>query len=211
MGMDLELTEEQRILKETVRNFAERELAPIADEIDREERFPRESFHKMAEMGLLGMLIPQAYGGRGASKDHILHLGKECRGTFYRREPKKTWDERFSYRRIDKFGRPISNFQLIKELLAEMAMEIEAARILTMKAAFLLQQGKKATKECSFAKLFGSRISVKTALNAVQILGGYGYTKEFPAERYLRDAKLLEIGGGTSEIQKLIIASEILK
>lgn len=379
--MDLELTEDQKILKETIRNFVEKELAPTADEIDRQESFPWESFHKMAKLGLLGMPIPQAYGGsevdmlssvivieevgrvcastalsylahtflcanniyhqanetqrrkylpplcsgekigamaitepwagsdalsirtkaKKVSNGYVLNgrkmfitngpvadvfliyarmegeeerrnitsfvLERDLEGFFIGKKLEKlgmrgsptgelimedcqvpkenllgkegdalkgmkgvldmermllgslstgiaqgAYEISLQYaKQREQFGKPISSFQLMKEMLAEMAMEIESARLLTMKAAFLLEQGKKATKECSFAKLFGSRTAVKTALNAVQILGGYGYTREFPVERYLRDAKSLEIGGGTSEIQKLIIASEILK
>jgi alkylation response protein AidB-like acyl-CoA dehydrogenase len=111
----------------------------------------------------------------------------------------------------EQFGQPIGNFQAIGFKLADMATEIEAAELLTMQAADLKNRGQKVTRQSAFAKYFASEVAVKASTEAVQIFGGYGYTKDFPVEKYYRDSKLCTIGEGTSEIQKLVIAREILK
>ncbi|MFM7217647.1 MAG: acyl-CoA dehydrogenase family protein [Bacteroidota bacterium] len=110
-----------------------------------------------------------------------------------------------------QFGKPIAEFQAIGFKLADMATKIEAAELLTLQAAFLKNSGKKCTKESAIAKYYASEISVQVATDAVQIFGGYGYTKDFPVEKFYRDSKLCTIGEGTSEIQKLVISRELLK
>lgn len=110
-----------------------------------------------------------------------------------------------------QFGQPIANFQAIGFKLADMATEIEAAELLIMQAADLKNRGESVTKQSAMAKYYASEIAVKAATEAVQIFGGYGYTKDFPVEKFYRDAKLCTIGEGTSEIQKLVISREILK
>lgn len=110
-----------------------------------------------------------------------------------------------------QFNQPISNFQGIAFKLADMATEIEAAELLTLQAADMKNRGMKVTRESAYAKYYASEVSVRVATEGVQIFGGYGYTKDFPAEKYYRDSKLCTIGEGTSEIQKLVIAREILK
>jgi alkylation response protein AidB-like acyl-CoA dehydrogenase len=110
-----------------------------------------------------------------------------------------------------QFGKPISEFQAIQFKLADMATQIDAARLLMYRAAWLKDSGKKTTKESSMAKLYASEVSVRVCEEAVQIHGGYGYTKDYPAEKYWRDSKLCTIGEGTSEIQRIIIAREILR
>ena len=110
-----------------------------------------------------------------------------------------------------QFGKPIGHFQAIAFKLADMAAKIEAAELLIYQAADLKNRGEKMTKESAFAKYYASEISVQVSTDAVQIFGGYGYTKDFPVEKYYRDAKLCTIGEGTSEIQKMVIAREILK
>lgn len=111
----------------------------------------------------------------------------------------------------EQFGQPIGKFQAIGFKLADMATEVEAAELLTFQAAYRKNNKLPMTREGAFAKLFASEVAVKCGNEAVQIMGGYGYTKEYPAEKYLRDAKLMTIGEGTSEIQKLVISREILK
>jgi alkylation response protein AidB-like acyl-CoA dehydrogenase len=111
----------------------------------------------------------------------------------------------------EQFGKPISQFQAISFKLADMATEIEAAELLTFMAADRKNKGLKMTKEGAFAKYYASEVSVRVSTEAVQIFGGYGYTKDFPAEKYYRDSKLCTIGEGTSEIQKMVIAREIMK
>lgn len=110
-----------------------------------------------------------------------------------------------------QFGQPIAGFQGVSFKLAEMATEIEAAKLLTFRAADLKNRHLSVTKESSMAKYYASEIAVKAANEAVQIFGGYGYTKDFPVEKYYRDAKLCTIGEGTTEIQKIIIGKSLLK
>jgi alkylation response protein AidB-like acyl-CoA dehydrogenase len=110
-----------------------------------------------------------------------------------------------------QFGRAISEFEGIQWKLADMATEIEVARLLTMQAASRVDQGLPVTRQSSMAKLFAGEAAVKVASEAVQIHGGYGFTKDYPVEKYYRDAKLCTIGEGTSEIQRLVIAREILR
>jgi alkylation response protein AidB-like acyl-CoA dehydrogenase len=110
-----------------------------------------------------------------------------------------------------QFNKPISQFQGIAFKLADMATKIEAAKLLTFRAAELKNAGKSVSKESAMAKLYASEICVEVANDAVQIFGGYGYTKDFPVEKFYRDAKLCTIGEGTSEIQKLVISRAILK
>ncbi|WP_128548425.1 acyl-CoA dehydrogenase family protein [Larkinella soli] len=110
-----------------------------------------------------------------------------------------------------QFGQAIARFQAIGFKLADLATEIEAARLLTYQAADLKDAGKAVTREAAMAKLFASEVAVKAANEAVQIFGGYGFTKDFPVEKYYRDAKLCTIGEGTSEIQRLVISRQLLK
>lgn len=121
-----------------------------------------------------------------------------------------SFDAALAYARERRqFGQPISKFQAIQFKLADMATSIEMARMAVYRAAWLKDQGRATTKESSMAKLYASETAVKAALEAIQIFGGYGYMKEYPVERYLRDAKLMEIGEGTSEIQRLVIARQL--
>lgn len=117
---------------------------------------------------------------------------------------------RYSHER-HQFNKPISTFQGIAFKLADMATKIEAAKLLTYRAADLKQKGHNVNRESAMAKLYASEVAVEVANDGVQIFGGYGYTKDFPAEKYYRDAKLCTIGEGTSEIQKLVISRAILK
>ena len=111
----------------------------------------------------------------------------------------------------EQFGRPISQFQAIAFKLSDMATEIEAAELLTLLAADRKNKGLKMTKEGAFAKYYASEVACRVSNEAVQIFGGYGFTKDFPAEKYYRDCKLCTIGEGTSEIQKMVISREIMK
>lgn len=110
-----------------------------------------------------------------------------------------------------QFGEAISNFQAIAFKLADLATEIEASELLIYQAADMKNKGLKMTKQSAMAKYFASEVCVKAATEAVQIFGGYGYTKDFPVEKFYRDSKLCTIGEGTSEIQKIVISREILK
>jgi alkylation response protein AidB-like acyl-CoA dehydrogenase len=110
-----------------------------------------------------------------------------------------------------QFGKAIAEFQGIQWKLADMATELDAARLLTQRAAVLKDAGRKVTRESSMAKLFASEVAVRICDEAVQLFGGYGFIKDYPAEKYYRDVKLCTIGEGTSEIQRMVIAREILK
>ena len=110
-----------------------------------------------------------------------------------------------------KFTKPIANFQGIQFQLSDMATELAAGKHLVYHATWLAQQGRPFSKEAAMAKLFCSEMAMRTTIKAIQIHGGYGYTKDYPVERMMRDAKICEIGEGTSEIQRLVIARHILK
>jgi alkylation response protein AidB-like acyl-CoA dehydrogenase len=110
-----------------------------------------------------------------------------------------------------QFGKPISHFQATQFKLADMATEIDAARLLILRAAWLKDQGKTTTLESSMAKLYAGEVAVRVANECVQIHGGYGFIKDYPAEKFYRDVKLCTIGEGTSEIQRMVIARQVLR
>lgn len=378
--MNFELTQEQQLLKEMVKDFADNEVAPKARKLDQTGRFPTETFEKMGELGLLGIPFPEAYGGSGGDTISyaiaVEEIGRACGstglsyaaavslgaspiyyfgteeqkqeylvpmasgktlGSFGLTEPnagsdaggtqtravldgdsyvingEKCWitnagyarqvivtavtgqDERgkniisaiivptdtpgftinsnyekmglrgsntselvledvrvpkenllgdaksgfkqFLYtldggrisiaalsvgiaqaafdaalqyaKERKQFGQPISNFQAIQFKLADMAMQIELARNMVYKAAWLKDQDVPFTKQAAFAKLYASETATSVSNEAIQIHGGYGYMQEYHVERYLRDAKLMEIGEGTSEIQRIVIARQL--
>jgi len=379
--VDFHLSAEQIEIQQTVRKFARNEIAPLAEELDRDERFPLGLVKKMGEMGLLGLMIPEQYGGTGAGVVTSCVVGEEvsyacasaafvygasavlCAHNLARNcseEQKKKYlpalasgeklgamamtepdagsdvlsmrtsaekrdgeyilngtktfitngpiaDIILVYARTDKnagprgisafivenafpgfsvgkefkkmgmrgsptselffedcrvpaenlighengglkilmsgldvervlmgclgvgiaqaafdasvkyakervqFGQPLITFEMIGEMLANMSTDIEAARLLTLKAAALCDEGVRATVEASHAKLFSAEAAMRTTTNAVQIHGGYGYMQEFGVERLMRDAKILAIGGGTSQVQQLIIMRELMK
>ncbi len=121
-------------------------------------------------------------------------------------------DESVAYAKERKtFGFPIGSFQGVQFMLADMAMDIEAARLLTFQSAWMLDQGMRASKFSSFAKCFATDTAMRVSTDAVQVFGGNGYTKEYPVEKLMRDAKLMQIYEGTNQIQRLVIARELLK
>jgi alkylation response protein AidB-like acyl-CoA dehydrogenase len=121
-------------------------------------------------------------------------------------------EESLAYARERRqFGQPIAEFQALRGMLADMAIEIDAARMLTYRAAWLRQQGRKVTREAAMAKLFASEACNRAAYKAVQIFGGYGYTKECAVERFFRDARVTTLYEGTSEIQRLVIARHLIR
>lgn len=379
--MDFNLTEEQKMIKDMVRNFAEKEVAPLAEKLDEGESFPEGTVKRLAELGLLGMMVPQEYAGSGLDvisyviaieeiarycastavimsvnnslvcdpiykfgtdfqkKKFLIQLAKgEKLGCFCLSEPGTGSDAAaqktvavkkanewilngtknfitngpqadvaiifamsdkskghkgisafivekgtpgYSVGKIEKkmgirgsstsqivledcrvpqenllgnegdgfkiamttldggrigiaaqalgiargafedalqyakqreaFGQPIANFQGIQWMLADMAVRIDAARLLIWRAAMLKQAGERYTKEAAMAKLFASETAMWTVTKAVQIHGGYGYIKDYRVERFFRDAKITEIYEGTSEIQRNVIARELLK
>ncbi|MET0644466.1 MAG: acyl-CoA dehydrogenase family protein [Candidatus Binatia bacterium] len=379
--MNFDLTEEQKLLKQTIRDFAETQIAPGAAARDEAARFPTELIPKMAELGLFGIMIPQEYGGAGldtlsaaiigeelarvdaaialivASHNslcaaHILNFGSEMQKQKYlpslaRGEKLGAWaltepgsgsdaaalktratlegehwvlsgekqfitqgstagvyvimtstepsqgkrgisafiaesgtaglrvgkienklgvrasdtvavqiedarvpkanllgqlngsfddvlkvlqggrvgigamavgiaqgafEESIKYARMRKqFGKPIAEFEAIQWMLADMATEIDAARLLVYRAAQLKDRGMPFVTAASEAKLYAAETAMRATTKAIQIHGGYGYIKDYPVERYFRDAKICEIGEGTSEIQRMIIAKELLR
>lgn len=378
--MDFDLTDSQRMIRDMAREFAENEVRPLAAELDRTDEFSWKLFHRMRELGLLGMTLPEEYGGSGADTvswslveeelarasaavadaqllsklmgDMILRNGTEAQRRRYlppmargekicaiaQTEPGAGSDvagiettarpERGGYvlngtkrfitaagvchmaivvATLDRakghrgltlfiveegtpgflrgpkdhlmgmrglatgelildgcwvpeenrlgaegegfrlamisldsgrigigsqalglaqaameeairyakgrvaFGQPISNFQAIQFMIADMSMQIEAARLLLRKAAFLRDQGRPFSREAAEAKLFASEVAVRAATDALQVHGAYGYSTEFPIERIYRDAKLYQIWEGTSQIQRLVIARHLLR
>lgn len=378
--MDYAQTEEHKMLRESVRDFLAKELAPIADEIDRESRFPMEVFKKMGRLGFLGLVLPEEYGGGGddyigcaivqeeiakvcastftstmghifcghwidifgteeqekkylpdlattekigaigmtepeagsdlaslrttalrdgeyyvlnGSKMFITNapvadvmvvlastdkskgpkgistfivdtntpgfstgkpldklgnrasplsevffedcrvpapnlLGKEGEGFFgalkflsFERmmvmvccaalaEAALEASIKYAKERV-QFGRPIAKFQSIQNMIADMSTGIFASQCMAYRVMTSLQEGRDCAVEAAKGKLFATEMVMKATIDAIQIFGGYGYTKDFPVERYMRDAKAFSIGGGTSEIQRLIIAGDLLK
>jgi alkylation response protein AidB-like acyl-CoA dehydrogenase len=380
--LDFELPESHRLLRNTVREFAEREVRPHAAEWDREERFPSELVPKLAELGLLGIKIPEAYGGagldmlayavcveeiarvdgslaltvashNGLGTGHVSSVGTEAQKQRYltraaRGEWLAAWAltepgsgsdsaalsttarregddwlisgtkmfitqgsvggfcvvlartdfevapqrgisafivetstpgysvgrklEKYGCRSSDTaevvldnvrvpdsqrlgelnqgfrdtmrildsgrvsiaamalglgrgalemavryakdrsaFGKPIADFQAIQWLLADAKKDLEAAALLTYRAAWLADRGQRYTAEASMAKLFASEVATRVCNDALQVHGGYGFTREFEIERHLRDAKLCEIGEGTSQVQRMVIAKHLLR
>lgn len=109
-----------------------------------------------------------------------------------------------------QFDKPIASFQLVQAMIADMAMQIEAARLLVYKACWMKDQGMEYSKDAAIAKCFAADTAMKVTVDAVQVLGGYGYSKEYPVEKYMRDAKIMQIYEGTNQIQRLVIANKIL-
>jgi len=125
---------------------------------------------------------------------------------------RRALEESVSYAKERKaFGFPIAGFQAIQFMLADMAKDLEAARLLTLKSAWMIDQGLRASKNSSFAKCFSTDTAMKVTTDAVQVFGGNGYTKEYPVEKLMRDAKLMQIYEGTNQIQRLVMARELLK
>ncbi len=125
---------------------------------------------------------------------------------------RRALDESVEYARERKaFGNPIGNFQAVQFMLADMAKEIEAARLLTLQSAWMIDGGRRASKHSSFAKCFATDAAMRITTDAVQIFGGNGYTRDYPVEKLMRDAKLMQIYEGTNQIQRLVIARELLK
>jgi butyryl-CoA dehydrogenase len=377
--LDFNLNDEQKLFQKVIKEFCEKEIKPLASKIDKEEYFPKELYKKMGKMGLMGMTVPQEYGGsgidrisymialeeisrycgstgitveahnslgighiyeHGTDKQRKKYLPKLCSGEAYAawaltepnagsdaasgqttaviekdewvingtkqfittgdiadvttvmvmtdkskgakgisaiivekdtpgfkvgqledklglrgshtaeliledcRVPKEnllgeegkgftgamnildrgrtaigamsvgiaraSFEDALDYaKQRQQFGRPIGKFQAIQWMLADMATEIDAARLLVFRAADMEDKNIRFTKEASMAKLFASEMAMRATVKGMQILGGYGYTREYPLERYYRDIKLCTIGEGTSEVQRMVIARQL--
>lgn len=206
--MSFSFTEEQSLFRETLRAFVAQEVAPMAARTDREERFPAELFSKLGRLGIMGIAIPRQYGGGGAdflSAALVMEtLAYGCASTALSYGAHAFLCVQNLYAFADEKQRRrflpalCSGARLGAFALTEPGSGSDAGSIAT-------------TRSASYAKLFGAETVMRVTLKAIQIFGGYGYMREFPVERFMRDAKLISIGGGTSEIQKLIIARELLK
>jgi alkylation response protein AidB-like acyl-CoA dehydrogenase len=161
-------------------------------------RIPRENLLGRVNEGFIDTLTILD-GGRISIAAMALGIGRGA------------YEEALKYaQQRQQFGQPIANFQAVQWKLADMATELDAARLLVLRAAWMKDQGLRVTKESAMAKLYASEAATRACNQALQIHGGYGYMKDYPVERYLRDAKICEIGEGTSEIQRLIIARQLL-
>ncbi len=160
-------------------------------------RVPKENLLDEPGMGFIGAM-------------QILDRGRTAIGALAVGLAQGALDECIEYsKQREQFGRPICKFQSIQFKMVDMATEIEAARLLVHRAAYLEDMGQPFGKEAAMAKLYASEMAVKAAVEAVQIHGGYGYTKEYPVERFFRDVKLYTIGEGTSEVQRMVIAKKL--
>ena len=160
-------------------------------------KIPKENLIGEKNMGFIGAM-------------NILDRGRTAIGAMSVGIAQAAFEDALEYaKQRQQFGKPIGKFQAIQWMIADMATELEAARLLVYRAAFMEDQGVKFTKEASMAKLFGSEMAMRATNKAIQILGGYGYTREYPVERYFRDIKLCTIGEGTSEVQRMVIAKQL--
>src|SRR2546425_19554 len=280
-SMQIDLTEEQKLLRETCREFAEKELRPNARRWDREHQYPADAVKKAFELGLGGVAVPAEWGGAGMDNvayalaieeisrgcasvgvtlsvnnslycDPVLRYGTDRQkeswlkpfasgeklGCFGLTEPQAGSDaaeqRTTAVPRGDKYvingtqnwitNGPVADAivlftitdlskgtQAIQFMLADMTTELEAARLLTLRAASLKDAGVRHSRESSMAKLYASEAANRVADKAVQIHGGMGYSKELDVERHFRDARITEIYEGTSEIQRLVISNALLK
>ncbi|RLF27149.1 MAG: acyl-CoA dehydrogenase [Thermoplasmata archaeon] len=168
-----------------------------AELIFKDCRIPRENLLGELNMGFIGAM-------------NILDRGRTAIGAMAVGIAQGAFDESIEYAKQRKqFGRPISKFQAVQWMLTDMATEIDAARLLVYRAAFLEEKGEIFTKEAAMAKLFASEMAMRATRKAIQIHGGYGYMRDRPLERFFRDVKLCEIGEGTSEVQRMVIAKRL--
>jgi len=160
-------------------------------------RVPKESLLGEEDMGFIGAM-------------NILDRGRTAIGAMAVGIARGAFEDSVEYaQQRQQFGRPIGKFQAIQWKIADMATEIDAARLLVYRAAFMEDQNVRFTKEAAMAKLFASEMAMRATRNAIQVYGGYGFTRDYPLERYFRDIKLCEIGEGTSEVQRMVIARQL--
>ena len=170
-----------------------------AEMVFKDARIPKENLIGKQGSGLKQMLTTLDAGRLG--------IGAQAVGI-----GRAVLEEALEYAKVrEQFGKPISEFQAIQWKLADMATELDAAELLLLRAAWLQDNGRPFEKESAMAKMYASDITMRAAVEGVQILGGYGYCKEFPMERHMRDAKICQIYEGTNEIMRLVIASNLLK
>jgi alkylation response protein AidB-like acyl-CoA dehydrogenase len=160
-------------------------------------RIPKENMLDTQGMGFIGAM-------------NILDRGRTAIGAMSVGIARGAFEDALEYaKQRQQFGRPIAKFQAIQWMLADMATDIDAARLLVFRAADMEDKDVRFTKEAAMAKLFASEMAMRATVKGMQILGGYGYTREYPSERYYRDIKLCTIGEGTSEVQRMVIARQL--
>ncbi len=160
-------------------------------------RIPKENLLGEKDMGFIGAM-------------NILDRGRTAIGAMSVGIARGALEDSIEYaQQRQQFGRPIGKFQAIQWKIADMATEIDAARLLVHRAAFMEDKDVRFTKEAAMAKLFASEMAMRATRNAIQVYGGYGFTRDYPLERYFRDIKLCEIGEGTSEVQRMVIARQL--
>ena len=160
-------------------------------------KIPKENLLGEKDMGFIGAM-------------NILDRGRTAIGAMSVGIARGALEDSIEYaNQREQFGKPIGKYQAIQWKIAEMATEIDAARLLVYRAAFLEDKNIRFTKEASMAKMFASEMAMRATNNAIQIFGGYGYTRDYPLERYFRDVKLCMIGEGTSEVQRMVIAKQL--
>src|ERR671922_169796 len=208
--VDFTLTDEQIALREMAHDFAEKEIRPVAWEYDRDGTWPEEVLRKAWELGLMNTHVPDEYGGPGVSYFEGTLIEEElswgCSGIARAAFEFATG---YSKERI-QFGVPIAMHQAIQFMIADMATKVHLSRLATWNSAVLLDQGRRNTIESSHAKRFAADAAMEVATDAVQVYGGYGFIKEYPVEKLMRDAKIMQLYEGTSQIQRLVVARETL-
>jgi len=213
-------TEEQLMVRDMVRKFAESEIKPIAAELDHTHRHPEEICRKLGEMGIMGVSVPTEYGGAGMDNVTyvmaMIEISKACascgvivsvNNTLYG-HPVKTFG---THEQKLKFLAPVAGGQVEGCYgLTEAGAGSDAAELLLLRAAWLEDNGKDFQKESAMSKYYSSDVAMNAAIECVQIFGGYGYIKEYPAERHMRDAKICQIYEGTNEIQRVVVARKLI-
>lgn len=208
--MDFSLTDEQRALKEAARAFAQKELAPLAAELEAKNHpLPHDVVTKMAEMGFLGIIVVPA--GGFVKLMEAFDLERCGNATMALAQASGALEDVLAYvQERQQFGKPLADFQAIQLKLAEMQMEVEAARLLIWRAAVNADKGLPSILDSSTTKCFANQIARSVTGNAVQMMGGYGYSAQYPMERRMRDAWGWGIAGGAIDIQKINIASAMV-
>src|SRR5438128_1481187 len=265
MRDDFYLTVEQREMRGLVRSIARDRIAPLAAHVDEAETYPAEQLELLGGQGLMGLYIPEAYGGSAmgtlafclaveeiawaCASTAVIYLVQYAGGwpivaagsevPVENRLGEEGEGFKLALRALDgsrpavgaeavgiaqaaldaavayakgrqQFGEPIASFQGLQFMLADMAMQVHGARLLVHHAASLVDRGAASTAlESSLAKCFAADAAMKVTTDAVQVFGGYGYTREYPVERFMRDAKITQIYEGTNQIQRLVIAREL--
>src|ERR671935_121330 len=225
--MDFELTDEQRLLQDTVRRFVEDRILPNAVENDIAHHLDMGTIEGMAELGILGITIPEEYGGAGLDFVSEALAGEEGQGfeiAMYGLDQgrftvaagacgviRACLERSVEYaRERETFGQPIGKYQFVQDMIAEMVLAYETSKLLVMQAAWMKDQGLRNTRETSLAKWHATESAFRAAHLAIQVHGAYGYSAEYGIERYFRNARAPIIYEGTTQIHKMMQAEHAL-